>query len=145
MRVLTKLMKSPLERWRSKGMKVFIHVDDGLGIVRGRSEALEASRTVRKELGRYGLLASEEKLAWGARQSLVWTGFLRDTRKFKLYVMEDKLKRVELLLEEILEQRFMKVRKLARVAGMVGSFYLAMGDMMTRFHTRGMMSQIWME
>ena len=65
MRVLTKLMKSPLERWRSKGIKVFIHVDDGLGIVRGRSEALEASRTVRKDLGRYGLLASEEKSAWG--------------------------------------------------------------------------------
>ncbi len=74
------------------------------------------------------MLASEEKLAWGARQLLVWTGFLWDTRKFKLYVPEDKLKRVELLLEEILEQRFMKVRKLARVAGMVGSFYLAMGN-----------------
>ncbi len=46
MRVLTKLMKSPLERWRSKAMKVFIHVEDGLGIVRGRLEALKASRTV---------------------------------------------------------------------------------------------------
>ena len=32
MRVLTKLMKSPLERWRSRGMKVLIHVDDGLGL-----------------------------------------------------------------------------------------------------------------
>ncbi len=59
MRVLTKLMKSPLETWRSEGMKVFIHVDDGLGIVRGRQEALKASRRVREELGRYGLLASE--------------------------------------------------------------------------------------
>ena len=54
MRVLTKLMKSPLERWRNKGMMVFIHVDDGLGIVRGRQEALKASRRVREELGRYG-------------------------------------------------------------------------------------------
>ena len=52
MRVLTKLMKSPLERWRSEGMKVFIHVDGGLGIVRGRQEALKASRRIRKELGR---------------------------------------------------------------------------------------------
>ena len=63
MRVLTKLMKSPLERWRSEGMKVFIHVDDGLGIVRGRQKALKASRRVREELGSYSLLASEEKLA----------------------------------------------------------------------------------
>ena len=37
----------------------------------------------------------------------------------------------------------MKIRKLARVAGMIGSFYLAMG-IVTRFHTRGMMSQIAM-
>ena len=109
MRVLTKLMKSPLERWRSKGMKVFIHVDDGFGIVKGRLKTLKASRRVREELRKYGLLASEEKLAWGARQLLVWTGFLWDTRRFKLYVTDDKLKRVELLLEEILEQRFVKV------------------------------------
>ena len=53
------------------------------------------------------------------------------------------MKRVESLLEEILEQRFVKIRKLARVAGMIGSFYLAMGNM-TRFHTRGMISQIAM-
>ena len=66
-----------------------------------------------------------------------------DTRKFKLYVPEDKLKRVESLLEEILEQRFVKIRKLARVARMIGSFYLAMGNV-TRFHMRGMMSQIAM-
>ena len=33
-------------------MKVFIHVDDGLGIVRGRLEAQKASRRVREELGR---------------------------------------------------------------------------------------------
>ena len=59
--------------------------------MRGSQEALKASRRVRKELGRYGLLALEEKSAWGARQLLVWTGFLRDTRKFKLFVMEDKL------------------------------------------------------
>ena len=51
-------------------------MDDGLGIVRGRLEALKASRRVREELGRYGLFALEEKSAWGARQLLVWTGFL---------------------------------------------------------------------
>ena len=87
----------------------------------------KASKRVREDSGRYCLLASEEKLAWGARQSLVWMGFLWDTRRFKLYVTENKLKTVELLLEEILEQRFVKVRMLARVAGMIGSFYLAMG------------------
>ena len=76
MRVLTKMIKLPLERWRQEGIKVFIHVDDGLGMVKGNEKVLEASRKVREELGRYLWLASEEKLAWGARQSLTWTGFL---------------------------------------------------------------------
>ena len=57
MRVLTKMMQSPLEKWRKEGMKVFIHVNDGLGIMRGRDKVLEASRKVREELGRYGMQA----------------------------------------------------------------------------------------
>ena len=47
---------------------------------------------------------------------MVWTGFLWDTRKFKLFVPEDKLSRVDSLLEEILKERFVKVIRLARLA-----------------------------
>ena len=67
------MMKSLLEKWRKEGIKVFIHVNDGLVIVRGREKGLEANRKLREDLGRYCWLASEEKSAWGARQSLVWT------------------------------------------------------------------------
>ena len=62
-------------------------MDNGLGIVNRRFETLKASRRLREKLRKYGLLASEEKSAWGARQVLIWTGFLWDTRRFKLYVM----------------------------------------------------------
>ena len=70
---------------------MFIHVDDGLGIVRGKKNMLEASRKVREELGRYGWFALEEKFAWGTRQSLIWRGFVWDTWKFKVFVPLDKL------------------------------------------------------
>ena len=62
MRVLTKMMKLPLEKWRNEGMKVFIQVNECLGIVRGREKVLEASSKVREKLGRYNWLTSEEKL-----------------------------------------------------------------------------------
>ena len=45
-RVLTKLLRSPLDRWRKMGIKVFIHVDDGFGIVKGRKETVRASNKV---------------------------------------------------------------------------------------------------
>ena len=61
MRVLTKLLKFPFERWRKDGITLFIHVDDRIRFVKGKEKALAACRKVREELGKYGLLASEEK------------------------------------------------------------------------------------
>ena len=83
-RVLTKLLKSPLERWRRSGIRVFIHVNDGFGIVKGRENAVRASNEVRRDLTCYSLLASEEKSEWGARRNIIWTGFVWDTVNFKL-------------------------------------------------------------
>ena len=58
-----------------------------------------------------------------------------------MFVPEDKLSRVECLLEEVSRERFVKVRRLVKMTGMIGSFYLVMGNV-CRFHTRGMISQI---
>ena len=70
-RVLMKLLKSPLDRWRRSGIKVFIHVDDGFGIVKGRDECVRVSNRVRQDFALYGLLALEEKSEWGARRNVV--------------------------------------------------------------------------
>ena len=119
-------------------MKVFIQVDDGLGFVKGRDECVRVSNRVRRDLALYGLLALEEKSEWGARRNVVWTGFVQDIVGFKLWVMEKKLARVECLLEELWKERgeMVRVRKLAKIAGVIGSFTLAMGNV-ARFYTRG--------
>ena len=49
-RVFTKLLKSHLERSRRSSIKVFIHVDDGFGIVKGRENSVRASNEVRRDL-----------------------------------------------------------------------------------------------
>ena len=91
----------------------------------------------------YGLLAEEVKSEWGARRNLVWTGLVWDTVGFKLWVTEEKLVRVECLLEDLWMERgkVVKVRKIAKVAGVIGSFTLTMGNV-ARFYTRGMLSQV---
>ena len=63
-RVLTKILRSPLERWRRQGINVYLHVDDGLGIVKGREAAVCASESIRKDLRKYGLLVLEDKSNW---------------------------------------------------------------------------------
>ena len=66
-----------------------------------------------------------------------------DTVGFKLWVTEEKLVRVEVLLDELFKKRseMIGVRELAKVAGVIGSFMLAMGNV-ARFYTRGMLTQV---
>ena len=118
-------------------------MDDGLGIVTGKEAAVWASKRVRKDLKRYGLLVSEDKSEWGARKVIIWTGLVWDTVKFMLFVPEDKLQRAEVLIEEMIKEssKSMKVRKIAKIAGLLGSFTLAMGSV-ARFYSRGMLSQV---
>ena len=141
-RVLTKVLKSPLERWRSMGIRVFIHIDDGLGYCSSKSEALRASEQVRGDLIRYGLLISESKCSWGASQTVQWTGFVWDFKNFKLWVPEEKLKRAEAEVEVLLRSvEGVPVRQVAKVVGLLGSFALAMGSIV-RFRTRALLMNI---
>ena len=92
---------------------------------------------------KYGLLTTEDKSEWGARRELVWTGYVWNTVEFKLYVPEDKLQRAEFLIKELLRKssESVKVRMIAKIAGLIGSFTLAMGSV-ARFYSRGMLSQV---
>ena len=98
---------------------------------------------MRRDLKRYGLLVSKDKSEWGARKVIIWTGLVWDTVKFMLFVPEEKLQRAEDLVEEMIKEssKLMKVRKIARIAGLLGSFTLAMGSV-ARFYSRGMLSQV---
>ena len=142
-RVLTKLMRSPLERWRSMGIKCFIHLDDGFKFTSSKEATLEASKVVRDDLMRYGLLISESKCSWGARRVLEWTGFVFDTVSFKLWVPQDKLERAVSKVEGLIRasRALVAVRDLASVAGLIGSLRLAMGEVV-RFNTRAMMMRV---
>ena len=66
-----------------------------------------------------------------------------DTVNFKLWVTEEMLGRVETLLEDLWKKRneMVGVKEIARVASVIGSLTLAIGNV-ARFHTRGMLTQV---
>ena len=142
-RVLTKLMRSPLERWRSMGIKCYIHLDDIFVFCGSKEETKEASGRVRQDLISYGLLISESKCSWGARMTLEWTGFIFDTKNFQLWVPEAKLQRAEGKVAGLIRVSLacVPIRDLASLAGLLVSFGPAMGDVV-RFNTRAMMMRI---
>ena len=142
-RVLTKVMKSPIKRWRRQGIVVFIHIDNGFVCTSDRGDAMRASEVVRSDLIRYGLLLSENKCMWAARRTLEWTGFVFETVNFRLAVPEWKMVKALGAVMSLLDKRrsLVPTKELASVAGLLGSFRLAMGEV-TRFYTRSLLTKL---
>ena len=49
-RILTKVMRTPICRWRMMNIPSFTHIDDGLGFKKTKEENREAAERVRKDL-----------------------------------------------------------------------------------------------
>ena len=136
-RALTKLLRFPLQRWREWGVRAFIHLDDGLGAVKGRKEAQVMADGVKKDLAEFGLITSEDKCTWEVTQELEWTGWLINTKKFVIYVTERKVLKAEQKLEQLLGKvgKKVRVKELSLLVGLIISFGLAVGRS-ARFYTR---------
>jgi hypothetical protein len=128
-RVLTKLLRFPLQRWRSWGVKAFVHLDNGIRAVQGQDEAQRTSDVVKADLAQFGLMTSEDKCTWTVTQEIEWTGWRIDTREFMIYVPERKIVKAEDKLEVLLQRvgQVIKVKELASVVGLIISFGLLMG------------------
>ena len=136
-RALTKLLRFPLQRWREWGARAFIHLDDGIGAMKSEKKAQEVASRVKADLAELGLLTSDEKCVWKVSQEMEWTGWIINTKEFKIYLPERKLLKAESKLGLLLGKvgRLVKVRELSSVVGLIISFGLAVGRS-ARFHTR---------
>ena len=80
---------------------------------------LLASRRVKEDLEKYGFQTSDDKSSRGARWTMKWTGFLWDTKNFKLFLLEDKQDKAEGMIVDLLQgrEKFIEVKNLAGVDG----------------------------
>ena len=49
-RVITRVFRVPLHSWRKRDLRMFIHIDDGIGAKKTKEEAREAVKMVKKDL-----------------------------------------------------------------------------------------------
>ena len=134
-RILTKVLRTPVIKWRKEGLPVYIHIDDGLGIGATREAAQTAADVVREDLCKLGLITSPEKCIWEPTQRLTWCGFVWDTLLFKVWVQEDKLDRMKNAAQELLSMDTATAKQVAAFAGLVISCTIALGRN-ARFRTR---------
>jgi hypothetical protein len=93
-RILTKVMRTPVCKWRKAGVPSFIHIDDGLCFKDTKQEAREAAKMFKDDLDRLGLVTSPEKCQWEPVQRFVWCGFQWYLKEFRVEVTEEKRYRI---------------------------------------------------
>ena len=137
-RVVTKILRPPLIRWRSWGARATeVHTDDGCVFAQGQSHTLHHSRRVRQDLTDFGLLIAEDKCSWGARRRLEWIGLIWDTVQFKMVVPELKIARTIRVIIELLQKKKMMIaiKEIVGCCGLLTSLRPALRDIL-RFRTR---------
>ena len=134
-RILTKVMRTPVCKWRKAGVPSFIHIDDGLGFKDTKQEASEAAEMVKDDLDRLGLVTSPEKCQWSPVQRFVWCGFQWDLKEFRVEVTEEKRNRIKSMAKDLLGKSIVTVKEVAAFTGLVISCAPAVGRN-ARFYTR---------
>ncbi|XP_060080812.1 uncharacterized protein LOC132560179 [Ylistrum balloti] len=140
--IFSKVTRELVKYWRAGGHRVIMYLDDGIGGHRNKTRAVDLSRQVHKDLGRFGFLIAENKCEWEPTQEVTWLGLRWNMTEGMVYITEKRLVRFETSVKAVLD--FVSVgrlgvpaRVLAGVVGQVISMGVAFGTVV-RFMTRYM-------
>ena len=97
--IFTKLLRIPVKKWRARGFRIVVFLDDGLGGAKGFKSALDASDYIHVDLAKFGFIIAEDKCSWMPCQSLTWLGYVWNTLEGIISVTNDRVERLVGILE----------------------------------------------
>ena len=116
-------------------------MDDGMVAVQGKDAADAASRRVRNDLSKAGLVENTEKSNWVPAQCMACLGFIIDLEKGKMEVTVEKLKALLLQVRQAFLSRVLPARSIASITGKIISMSIVLGPV-TRLMTRSLYALI---
>ncbi|XP_060077421.1 uncharacterized protein LOC132556975 [Ylistrum balloti] len=144
--VFSKVTRELIEYWRSKGHKVIMYLNDGLGGHGLQEQALKLSNEVKVDLNRFGFLIADEKCSWKPCLEADWLGLVWKMGEGKVYITEKRLSKLECSLRAVLasqggDAKGVTARALAGVVGQIISMKVGIGPV-TRLMTRYMYANV---
>ena len=139
--IFTKMLKVVVSFLRARGHKVIMFLDDGIGGHQDLSLAVKSSDYTRQTLGKFGFLLADEKCNWEPSLKVVWLGHLLDMQNNKLFITEERIKRLQIKINSVLYQlrtnskMLVHVKVLASVTGQIISLQSVLGNKV-RLRTR---------
>ena len=135
--VFTKLLRPLIKRWRSKGLRCIVYIDDGICASPDKQQCAAATQQLIGDISKAGFIINAEKSQLEPVNAGPWLGFRIDLRKGMFYVPEDKISRLRAAIASVLGCNVIGARKLASIVGQVISMSLAIGSI-ARLRTRSL-------
>ncbi|XP_033732588.1 uncharacterized protein LOC117322003 [Pecten maximus] len=121
--VFTKVLREVVKHVRSKGYKLVMYLDDGIGGQATEGGASEASRYVQQSLADYGFIIAQDKCEWQPTQFVTWLGYTWSMSEGVVRVTNGRVERLLLLLDHTMTrvtQRGQLLFSARYVAGIIG-------------------------
>ncbi|XP_062570673.1 uncharacterized protein LOC134232701 [Saccostrea cucullata] len=130
--IFSKVMREVVKFWRSKGHKMVMYLDDGMGGASTLHEAELVSLEIQKDLDKLGFLVAADKSHWEPVQELVWLGFVWNTINNKIMVTSPRVNKLKVCIANILEGYdagfvWFDVKSIASVVGQIISMQTVLG------------------
>lgn len=128
--IFTKILKTLLRVWRSKGIKVALYLDDGLIINDSYEKALENARIVQQDLSNAGFVLNDKKSCWTPTKQINWLGFILNSESNVFEIQERKFLKIEQTISTILtEKHNMSAIDLSKFVGQIIALFHAYGSL----------------
>ena len=102
--ILTKVLRILVSYWKGEGHKVIMYLDDGIGGHSKYRKARVLSQYLQKSLPELGLLIACDQCLWELVFRLEWLGYCLDMSVARIYVMDERIKRLEAAIYLLLYQ-----------------------------------------
>jgi hypothetical protein len=119
------VMKTFQKMWRSKGLMVWIYLDDIFLVAQSPSMVAKHLEMVLNDLKAAGMVINEKKSILTPTQLVEHLGFLVDLKQGLLSVPPGKLKMIQKELGKLLTHSTLSCRKMAAILGTTRSFLTA--------------------
>jgi hypothetical protein len=139
--VFTKLLRPLVKRWRARGIRAVVYIDDGICAASSTQKAEQHSAVLQADLERAGFVLNIKKSRLAPHQVGEWLGFKIDLSLGCFIVPDDKIARLKTSLSSILQVYRVSVRAVASIVGQVMSMSLALGPI-SRLRTRALYGDI---
>ena len=125
--VFTKLLRPLVKRWRSKGLRCIVYIDDGICAYKSQEQCVEHTKIILDVLASAGFILNIPKSRLTPQQISQWLGFILDLLNGRYYVPKEKISKLMHSITSVLSNQLVPARLLASVTGQIISMSLAIG------------------